>query len=284
MATNRVLKQNGVRSFWNVGCVRHWIRGPEARACALSLAIHLVVIGSLSLAVFRINPGTPAFTVVSRNVSPAGEVAPIDAVLGPATSGVGSSVEFESLGTLAATATANWLAEAGSATGVGSVDPGGSSPVPLDSTIEVGRPSDLLQGIGQGQGDGIGNGKGSGRSMGNLAEGYSRPGGGRVVTKGRFTAWTVPADPGPRQSYLIVIQVEWPKTTDRRTLQARRFDLSGTILGTDSYFQSIEQTGIFVPKANQVVVPVPGGERNVRDVIRVHSKLLNESQELAILF
>lgn len=283
MATNRVLRQKGVASFWKLDRTRNWLRQPEGWACVVSLAIHFVLIGSLSLAMFQKESGVSAYTLVSRNVAPA-ENLPIDAVLSPERDGVGPSVEFESPGSVTASATANLLAQGGSTSGLSSVEPGEYSPVSLDSPIEIDRPRDLLVGIGEGLRDGVGSGKGRGRSTGNLDEGYSMPGGGKVVTKGRFSAWTVPADPRPRQSYLIVIQVEWPKTKDRRTLQARRFDLSGTIIGTDTYFQSIEQTGHFVPRANQVVVPVPGGEQNVRDVIRVYSKLLNESQELAIRF
>jgi hypothetical protein len=264
--------------------VEHWLHRPDRCAVAVSLVIHLGLFGSLLFCAFSKSTGTPESTFVWQRVPISAELPEFDAVLHPIEPADAPSPEFEAAGTMSASASAEWLAAAGSARETSPVAPGGSSPVLLDSPLEIDRPRDLLQGIGSGFGEGIGNGAGPGRSTGNLTDGYSLPGGGQVVTKGSFSAWTVPADPRPRQAYLVVIQVEWPKTKDRRTLQARRFDLSGTIVGTDTYFQSIEQTGYFVPKANQMVVPVPGGERNVRDVIRVQSKMLDESQELAIRF
>lgn len=153
----------------------------------------------------------------------------------------------------------------------------------MDSQLfSLENPGDLLKEVGTGGGGGAG--QGHGKSTGNLTDGFSMPGSGRAVRKGKFTAWTVPSDPRPRQAYLIVIQVEWPKTTDKKILRARRNDLIGTVIGSDTYFQAIEETGQFVPKSNQMVIPVPGAEANVQDVIRVRSKMLNEGQELTITF
>lgn len=265
---------------------RRWLFSLNGRACGLSLLIHAVLIGGLSLAVFRNNTRDMAFTLISRNV-PQGELAEnsgLDNVLKPGNTNSAPASEIESALPVLRSAAADLLATTDNSPGLYAPEPGGSAPVSLDSAVEIERPGDLLQGIGIGAGEGTGKGRGQGLPMGNLTEGYSMPGGGKVVSKGRFSAWTVPTDPRPRQSYLIVIQVDWPKTTDRRKLQARRFDLSGTVVGSDTYFQSIERTGQFVPRANQMIIPVPGGEQNVRDVIQVHSKLLNESQELAIVF
>lgn len=153
-------------------------------------------------------------------------------------------------------------------------------------TPGVANPGDLIKEFDEGSGGGRGRGAGSGvgNGIGNLTEGFAKPGSGRAVRKGKFTAWTVPSDPKPMQNYLIVIEVAWPKTTDKKLIRSRRNDVTGTVVGSDSYFQIIEQSGRFIPKSNQIVVPVPGAEQNVRDVIRVRSKQLEESQELTITF
>lgn len=130
-----------------------------------------------------------------------------------------------------------------------------------------------------------GKGPGRGKGTGPGGEGgYGVPGGGKVVTKGSFSVWTVPANPRPFQSYLIIVQVDM-KGRSSLMLKRDRDELTGTVEGSDRYFQVIENTGFFVPKVNQMVIPVPGAERAlVRDVIRVRSKTLNESQELTITF
>ena len=145
--------------------------------------------------------------------------------------------------------------------------------------------ADLLTEVNTDGGGGGGRGKGKGSSVGNLTEGFSKPGGGRgVARRGKFSAWTVPSDPKPFQNYLIVIEVQWPKTRDKKLLEARRTDLTGTVEGTDQYFQIIEQTGKFIQKSSQMVIAVPGAERNVEDTIKVRSRILDEEQELRITF
>ena len=57
------------------------------------------------------------------------------------------------------------------------------------------------------------------------------PTGGKAVTKGSFTAWTVPKDPKPGQDYKIVIQIKVPETVKRYRIA----DLSGRVIGTDKY-------------------------------------------------
>ena len=115
--------------------------------------------------------------------------------------------------------------------------------------------------------------------------GFAVPQGGKVVTKGSFTAWTVPADPAPGQNYLIVIQIELPD--DVRRFPKR--DLIGSIvIGTDGYRQAIpDNPRGFLPtkeRQAQMVIPVPGAANLVRDTIQLQSKILKEKQTLQIVF
>jgi hypothetical protein len=56
-----------------------------------------------------------------------------------------------------------------------------------------------------------------------------------AVTKGSFTAWTVPEDPEPGQDYVIVIEIKLPEKVRRYPLK----DLSGMVVGTDGWRQAI---------------------------------------------
>lgn len=124
-------------------------------------------------------------------------------------------------------------------------------------------------------------GAGSGLK-GDLLSGFSMPGGDEAVTKGSFSAWTVPSDPKPGEDYLIVIQVEY-----KSGAKLRLGDVNGTVVGTDKYRQEIRNNHKrtrYILKANQVVVSVPGAERLVEDTIEVRSNILKEEQKLVIVF
>jgi len=126
---------------------------------------------------------------------------------------------------------------------------------------------------------------------------FQAPQGGRAVTRGSFTAWTVPADPVPRMSYMIVIQIKLP----RRVRHYRISDLSGLLIGTDTYRQVIPvgamstRNGVLaVVNPNQdleirshqvqLMIRVPGAVNLVRDRIDIRSAVLNEKQVLEIVF
>lgn len=130
------------------------------------------------------------------------------------------------------------------------------------------------------------------------------PKSGLAVTKGNFTAFTIPANPKPRETYSIVIEVRLPDDVK----QYRVSDLSGEVRGSDSYSQKIpydkrtpfasgfpgENETINRLEANtvldvvgnrvQIIIKVPGADRLVKDVIRVRSKKLKEEQELTLVF
>lgn len=113
---------------------------------------------------------------------------------------------------------------------------------------------------------------------------FSMPKSGKAVRKGSFTAWTVPEDPKPGESYLIIIQIQLPSATRRYP----RSDLSGMVIGTDGYEQVIPESAAgYLPVHDgmtQLVVKVPGAYALVRDSIRIESKLLKEKQSLEIVF
>ena len=108
--------------------------------------------------------------------------------------------------------------------------------------------------------------------------------GGNAVSKGCFSAWSVPEDPNPRQNYAIVIQIKLPKEVTR----LRRSDLSGMVVGTDDYRQPIPgiKRGWVPVKGNQaqLAIAVPGAAKLVKDTINVSSKSLKETQTLEIVF
>ena len=133
---------------------------------------------------------------------------------------------------------------------------------------------------------------------------FSMQEGGKVVSKGSFSAWTVPEDPEPRKDYMIVIRIKLPE----KTRLYRISDLSGTVQGSDDYSQYLpfdpekpdygartERSGQIVKLRSssrlrviknhvQVMIPVKGGDTLVRDTIHVRSRMLKEDQKLEIEF
>jgi hypothetical protein len=129
------------------------------------------------------------------------------------------------------------------------------------------------------------------------------PEGGLAVTKGSFTAFTIPAKPVPKQSYLIVIEVKLPN--DTKTYRVS--DLSGNVKGSDGFEQKLPTDSRFASAAKypdkdkflqlkadtvlnaennkvQIIIRVPGGARLVRDQITIRSRKLRESQKLDLIF
>ena len=86
------------------------------------------------------------------------------------------------------------------------------------------------------------------------------------------------------EDYDIVIQVKLPPNVTKY----RGSDISGNVIGTDSYRQAIRlKASELLPVVDGVVqirIHVPGGGRLVRDTIRVESKILREKQTFEIEF
>lgn len=130
------------------------------------------------------------------------------------------------------------------------------------------------------------------------------PRSGLAVTKGSFTAFTLPAMPKPKEAYSIVIEVRLPPEIQRYRVS----DLSGHVKGSDKYSQKLpydpkspSAAGYPVRDGSirqldastvldvhdnkvQIVVKVPGAARLVRDEIQIRSKRLREEQTLVIVF
>ncbi|MFM8479195.1 MAG: hypothetical protein ACKOEO_25690 [Planctomycetaceae bacterium] len=129
------------------------------------------------------------------------------------------------------------------------------------------------------------------------------PEGGLAVTKGSFTAFTIPARPAEKQAYLIVIEIKLPDGVK----SYRASDLSGKVKGSDGYEQKLPVDSRFPSAARypskgkilqlesstsldvesnraQIIIRIPGGARQVRDQISIRSKRLRESQELELIF
>ena len=142
------------------------------------------------------------------------------------------------------------------------------------SSLKV--PEDI-GGFSKGEGEGTGDQVGNGLNIG----GYKMPEGGKVVSKGSFTAWTVPDDPAPGEDYKIVIQVNYKK----RNQKIPPGDITGTVVGTDKFRLMISRhTSEIIADANQVVIYIPGAMARVRDTIRVYSAMLRENQRIEIVF
>lgn len=135
---------------------------------------------------------------------------------------------------------------------------------------------------------------------------FSMPAGGKVVSKGSFSAWTVPEDPEPRKDYMIVIRIKLPESTKLYRIS----DLSGKVEGSDDYIQHLpfdpnrknqdldarsELGGQIIKLRSssrlrviknhvQIMIPVLGGDNLIRDTIYVKSRMLNEDQKLEIEF
>ncbi len=111
-----------------------------------------------------------------------------------------------------------------------------------------------------------------------------------TIVKGSFRVWTVPADPAPMQKYDIYIDVKIPASATNYTKE----DLSGDVIGTDGYRQPIGRDANFLGKVMQrfesfpgratLIISVPGALNLVKDTIKIKSTLLNEAQNIEIVF
>lgn len=163
-------------------------------------------------------------------------------------------------------------------------------PKPLEPTIDS-VPVEL-PGIADGAGEDSKDQAGSGSDRK-----FELPRGAGVVRRGSFAAWTMPPDPRVGQDYVIVVEINLPagvKNYDRD-------DLSGKLIGSDGYMIKIPDGREFNgqgwgrpyrrPRFHvgddvaRIVFFVRGArERLVRDTIRIRSRLLQESQQLEIIF
>jgi hypothetical protein len=111
-----------------------------------------------------------------------------------------------------------------------------------------------------------------------------------TIVKGSFRVWTVPADPEPLMAYDIYIDIKLPSNASDYS----KDDLSGAVVGTDGYQQPIGRDALSMGIKSQrfesfqgratLIISVPGALNLVKDTIDIRSDLLNESQNIEIVF
>jgi len=250
-----------------------WLIGYAGRGYGASLALHVALIVGLSITVMRGQVGNDGVSTILSEMQSDSDRATLENILD-------SSLEGgREQGVEAPSFTPAPIPEFSRP----------ETPVDLAQIADQLEPlsaeavGSLLDKVGSLNGRGAGSGTGSGSGSGSGFGGYAMPSLGKAVTQGSFTAWTVPEKPRPGQPYMIIVQIDWAKSTNGRP-NRRRGDITGYVIGTDNYSQIIERTGYFIPRSNQMVIPVPGAARFVKDVIRIHSRSLDEAQELTITF
>jgi hypothetical protein len=238
--------------------LRRWLIGADAVGLAVSFILHLVLLVVLSFVLVEGMKGNNAFsTMLAQSEGPE----QLETIIAPPEDAGGQSeAELPQMQVI-------------------------PEMERRDETVPI--PSDLLTDASaalasDGQGESVGDGEGNGG--GGLR--FKMPEGGEAVTKGSFTAWTVPEDPQPGENYMIVIQIRLPENIDKYPLR----DLTGMVEGTDTYRQPIGGRYAFnrklpvIANSVQVTVMVPGAAQLVRDKIELRSRLLKEEQTLEIVF
>ena len=117
----------------------------------------------------------------------------------------------------------------------------------------------------------------------------------RAVVKGSFSVFAEPPNPRPREPYLITVDVDLAAADLADGYSYA--DLSGSISGTDGFFFQLESISNpndyeylgfsyspeFAPFFEFYVL-IPGAMNLVKDTIAIKSNLLNEAQEIEIIF
>jgi len=236
---------------WHEELRERWLGKAALRSFAISIFMHILVALPLSLLVFRqeiTDYGLSTLLAVQEEEA-TGDVLDETPAFQLDTSGGSTGESLDSI--LTARSVSNDLGL---------------------STLKV---PDDVGGLSKGEGDGVGD------QIGNSLGGYKMPAGGKAVSKGSFTAWTVPDDPAPGEDYKIVIQVKYTKKSQK----IPSGDITGSVIGTDKYRLMITpRTSEVIAEANQVVIFVPGAAARVRDTIRVYSAMLKENQRIEIVF
>lgn len=252
-------------------CWKRWLVSNDAFGYATSLALHLILLVLLSIwFVDEVGSGTFS-TLASQSDN---ESIEFDKLLDTRMDLAGGETQVQQLPELA-------VVEA----------PDSELQLPIDTDL-------LLQNSGDFEGEAE-EGDDSGT-------GYSPPSGGNAVTKGSFTVWAEPVNPGVNEPYTIFIRVRLPD----RKWRYRANDLSGIVLGTDAHEQRIpwdprwpgaalktKRNGEgklplpingYLPVKQRhalLMVRVPGARiPKTEDTIVIESKLLKERQTLRIVF
>ena len=253
---------------WREWLIR-WLKSPESRSLATSMAFHATLLIILSLILFsnlRENQAI-SMTMSDENSLPV-EFQEVDLALSDAGGEQKTAPQFQKV-----------------------------ERQELDKSMQE-QLDELLRPSGQGNGEELGD-EGFGLT-------FKMPTGGQVVRKGSFAAWTVPKDPRPNEDYDIVIQIQLPKERTRYPISDLSGRVVGTDDYTLSipyeiqfnrYGTKIQRTRngplVFAKKRDnvfvvdnqvQVIVHVEGAKQLVQDRIEVRSRMLKEEQNLRIQF
>ncbi len=245
-----------------------WLRGVAAESYGASLIVHAILLFCMSLYIFKLHDSNNAVSVIASESN-------------------NLPMEFDEIVALQ-------LDSAGNSDET--VLPQNQTlPLQIDPLLSSNAAVDIAQYAGNGDGQ-------EGDESTGLV--FQMPTGGKVVSAGSFSAWTVPKDPGPGEDYKIVIMIKVPS---KRTIYPIS-DLSGVVIGTDGFRLEIpfgrfrDRYGTRIPRLNQlafprrsdrvrvvdgnvqIVVDVPGATRLVKDTIEVKSRMLEEDQTLEIEF
>jgi hypothetical protein len=111
-----------------------------------------------------------------------------------------------------------------------------------------------------------------------------------AIVQGSFTVWADPPHPMEKQSYFIHVRVTLPASVTNYS----KMDLSGTLVGTDGYSQTINdpvmgfitQKFHFTPGSGsaELVMLIPGALQGINDKLQVTSRMLQESQTVLVHF
>ncbi|MBX3452033.1 MAG: hypothetical protein KF777_20930 [Planctomycetaceae bacterium] len=216
------------------------------RGAATSLVLHVAVLGSLALVVYKVAP-PEFFSIVALPPTANEQLGFTDSLDSKLDTGQDSASSYV-------------------------------TPVDILAADSVRAADELLKAsVGEG-----GEESGVGEMDGDIQPSVAVPE--HAVTKGSFSAWTVPEDPEPGMPYRIVIQVRLPDKIE----VYRPADLRGMVIGTDGYRQTIyirnREPVPVVDNTVQFELRVPGASKLVRDTIRVESRILREKQVLEIVF
>ena len=244
-----------------------WVLSVAAGSYGLSLLFHIVILGCASLILLQQFDDNQAVSTII-------------------TESQGADMEFEQI--------FDTRIDAG-------LNDSEDTQLPKYQPLTVTDPSTLMVSPAEILGSVSGDGDSEDNGGGNFV--FKMPTGGKVVTKGSFTAWTVPKDPKPREEYQIIIQITLPKKLRRY----RSSDLSGKVIGTDGYTQGIPydrrkpsaakttrkgrlvvvKQRAYLPlkdRVAQLAITIPGAGMLVKDTIVIESRILKEKQTLVIEF
>jgi hypothetical protein len=216
------------------------------RGAVTSLVLHVAVLGSLALVVYKVAP-PEFFSIVALPPTANEQLGFTDSLDSKLDTGQDSASSYV-------------------------------TPVDILAADSVRAADELLKAsVGEG-----GEESGVGEMDGDIQPSVAAPE--HAVTKGSFSVWTVPEIPEPGMPYQIVIQVRLPDNIEvYRPADLRGMVIGSDGYRQSIYITKREPVPV-IDNTVQFKLRVPGAENRVRDIIRVESRILREKQVLEIVF